>query len=197
MPKRRKSDNASDVNVATSSEDKPPEASEKGIDWGKWGNRFATGISVVNDIKRLKPASSAPVWPPSHPLVPGVVGIAQPNINVETHSKQLLLFAMWNVEPHAFSAYPCQHSTSPGLITLTPSTMFFTPVMSQKPKLVIPMNAVKGIKKAGLLRGLNVRWRATVDGKKEMREENFAWVGGRDELFARLVGTEGSRWMHV
>lgn len=89
IPKRKKSDNTSDVNMAASSDDKTTEAIDKGIDWGKWGNRFATGISVVNDIKRLKPASTASVWPPSHPLVPGVVGIAQPNVNVETHSEQI------------------------------------------------------------------------------------------------------------
>jgi hypothetical protein len=69
--------------------------------------------------------------------------------------------------------------------------------MSQTAKLIIPLAAVKGVKKAGLLKGLNIRWQESVDGVKEQKEDKFAWVGSRDELFARLVGSDGRRWMTV
>lgn len=69
--------------------------------------------------------------------------------------------------------------------------------MSRSHKFVIPLAAVKGVKKAGLLKGLNIRWNETVDGLKQQKEENFVWVGSRDELFARLVGSDSKRWMKV
>lgn len=63
--------------------------------------------------------------------------------------------------------------------------------------MVIPLTAVKGVKKAGLLKGLNIRWNDSIDGLKEQKEDKFSWIGSRDELFARLVGSDGKRWMKV
>lgn len=68
--------------------------------------------------------------------------------------------------------------------------------MSQNAKFVIPLSAVKGVKKVGMLKGLHLRWANPVENE-DPREEKFHWVGNRDELFARLVGIEGHRWMKV
>ncbi|KAF8168110.1 hypothetical protein B0H34DRAFT_46392 [Crassisporium funariophilum] len=158
------------------------QGNEGSIDWKKWGDRVAMGKSAVNDIKRLKPGKPWPVhdvWPPRHPIIPDAVGIAQPQSNIETHT------------------YPCQHSSAPGLITLMHSTMYFTPLMWQNAKISIPLSDVKGVKKAGMLKGLHIRWNDTSEGNKDSKEEKFLWVGERDELFARLVGSDGRRWMQV
>jgi len=107
------------------------------------------------------------------------------------------IFFSLKIANFACLAYPCQHSSGPGLITLTPRALLFTPLMSQTAKLVVPLSAVKGIKKAGLLKGLHIRWSCTSDEAKEEKEDKFMWIGSRDELFARLVGSDGKRWMKV
>ncbi|KAF9478527.1 hypothetical protein BDN70DRAFT_879870 [Pholiota conissans] len=152
------------------------------IDWKKWGDRVAFGKSAIGDIKRLRPGkvwAVHEVWPPQHPIIPAAVGIPQPQANTEAH------------------IYPCQHGSTPGLLTLTHNTLLFAPLMSQTAKLIVPLAAVKGVKKAGLLKGLNIRWYKSVNGMKEHKEDKFVWVGSRDELFARLVGSNGRQWMKV
>ncbi|KAF8905572.1 hypothetical protein CPB84DRAFT_1844975 [Gymnopilus junonius] len=164
------------------SESDKTHGSDNSVDWKKWGDRLAFGKSAVRDIKRLKPESLWTLhesWPPRHPIIPGAIGIAQPASNVETRT------------------YPCQHSSVPGLITLTQEVLFFTPLMSHNAKLVIPLTAVKGVKKAGLLKGLLIRWTDSSNDRSEQKEERFTWIGGRDELFAHLVGSSGARWMKV
>ncbi|KAF4623750.1 hypothetical protein D9613_001796 [Agrocybe pediades] len=154
---------------------------DNSVDWKKWGSRLAMGKSAASELRRLKPGSAWPVhevWPPRHPLLPGV-GIALPQSTDELHT------------------YPCQHSSGPGLITLTPRTLLFTPLMSQTAKLIIPLSDVKGAKKTGLLKGLHIRWTSTIDDVKEQTEDKFVWIGSRDELFARLVGSDGKKWMKV
>ncbi|PPQ76340.1 hypothetical protein CVT26_008968 [Gymnopilus dilepis] len=69
--------------------------------------------------------------------------------------------------------------------------------MSHNAKLVIQLTAVKGVKKSGLLKGILIRWSDSSEGKNEQKEEKFLWVGGRDELFARLVGSNATRWMNI
>jgi len=69
--------------------------------------------------------------------------------------------------------------------------------MSQNAKVIIQLSSVKGVKKAGLLKGLHIRWTETADGIKEQKEDKFLWVGSRDDLFARLIGSDGRRWMKV
>jgi hypothetical protein len=70
--------------------------------------------------------------------------------------------------------------------------------MSTNPKFVIQLNDIRGVKKAGLLKGLYIRSVETPDGgERREREDKYLWVGARDELFARLVGSEGRRWLKV
>lgn len=94
-------------------------------------------------------------------------------------------------------AYPCQHTSGPGLITLTYKAVFFAPLMSHEAKFVIPLSAVKGVKKTGMLKGLHLRWANPAEESQGEKEENFHWVGSRDEFFARLIGIEGQRWVKV
>jgi hypothetical protein len=91
-------------------------------------------------------------------------------------------------------AYPAQHITSPGLLTLTSTTLAFTPVLSLTPKVDIRLDHIRGVKKAGKMGGLTLKWGETPD---EEHVEKFRWVGGRDEVFAKLVGWGGRRWVHV
>src|ERR1700691_4377407 len=48
-------------------------------------------------------------------------------------------------------AFPAQHTSAPGLITLTPITFFFTPLMSSTAKITIAFSDLRGVKKSGLL----------------------------------------------
>lgn len=64
--------------------------------------------------------------------------------------------------------------------------------MSLNAKINIPLNNLRGVKKSGMLKGLSLRW---ADAGGVEKEEKFMWVGGRDELFARLIGVDGRRWM--
>lgn len=116
--------------------------------------------------------------PPRSPLAPPYgVDIAKPEQSRDGHT------------------YPAQHSSGPGLITLTGSMLLFTPLMSLDPKFIIPLKRIYSVKKAGMLNGLHMH-AALGDGPETgEREEKFKWIGGRDEVFARLVGTEGRRWM--
>ena len=86
----------------------------------------------------------------------------------------------------------------PGLISLTNTNILFTPLLSLDPKVVIPLNDLRGVKKAGVIKGLIVRWIGhTAPDVKIEKEEKFLWVGNRDELFARLLGTDARRWMRA
>ncbi|KAF8807393.1 hypothetical protein BYT27DRAFT_7288895 [Phlegmacium glaucopus] len=94
------------------------------------------------------------------------------------------------VETHT---YPCQHSSAPGLITLTQNTMVFTPLLRQDAKIIITLTAIKRVKKVGMLKGLQIRWN-DVSGD---REDKFLWIGERDDLFARIMGLDGRRWIQI
>ncbi|CAL1695762.1 unnamed protein product [Somion occarium] len=92
--------------------------------------------------------------------------------------------------------FPAQHGKSTGLITLTPSTLIFTSAISLTPKLTIDLKQIVGVQKSGLVSGLHLRWSCVDDeGRVEEKDEKFAWVGGRDELFTRLVGSQSGRWV--
>jgi GRAM domain-containing protein 4 len=71
--------------------------------------------------------------------------------------------------------------------------LLFTPIMSMEAKISIPFRDIVAAKKVGVLKGLFVRWRRGGDGSET--QEKFTWIGGRDELFARLVGAENRRWL--
>jgi hypothetical protein len=110
-------------------------------------------------------------------LVPqAAVAFAQPDVTIETHT------------------FPAQHNTAPGLITLTPATLVFTPLLSTCASVTIPLAGLRGVKKTGMFKGLSMRF-LSPDAGTEEKEERFRWVGGRDELFARLIGVDGQRWM--
>ncbi|PPQ63794.1 hypothetical protein CVT24_004336 [Panaeolus cyanescens] len=155
---------------------------DRNIDWKKWGTRISAGKTTIDNLKRLRLGNFWPVQEDhlaQYPLAPGEAGITQRQANVDIHT------------------YPCQHSSSPGLITLSPKTLFFTPLTSQVPTLVINLETVKGIKKQGALKGLQIRWRDESDGQASTKEDKFVWIGSRDDLFARLVGVEGRKWVTI
>lgn len=82
------------------------------------------------------------------------------------------------------------------MITLTASELIFTPLHSTKSKMAIPVTDITGLKKPGLMKGINVRWKEVGEsGLGEERDARFVWVGDRDELFARLVGLGGQQWL--
>ena len=93
-------------------------------------------------------------------------------------------------------AYPAQYNASPGLLTITPRKLLFTPLASPRPKLPLGLDSICRVKKAGALNGLHVQWRGRTDegSEEEAHVEKFLWIGGRDEVFARLVGWGGRRW---
>ncbi|KAI5835560.1 hypothetical protein K523DRAFT_368238 [Schizophyllum commune Tattone D] len=155
------------------SHDKEQKAS--GVDWQKWGQRAAIGKAWAEDPKRLFAKKAGDLgWPPSPAVVPGPpLAVAQPEAELETH------------------AYPAHHSTGPGLLTISPVVLQFTPFLSTTPKLSIPIKDLRGVKKTGLLKGLTLRY----DDGSQVREEKFPWVGGREELFARLIGPDRTRWL--
>lgn len=90
-----------------------------------------------------------------------------------------------------------QYASSPGLIALTSCTLSFTSLTGTYARLVIPRDRLRGVKKTGLMKGISITWvpGELIDG--EEREDKFHWVGNRDELFARLVGSGGGRWITV
>ncbi|KAF8622483.1 hypothetical protein AX15_006999 [Amanita polypyramis BW_CC] len=90
-------------------------------------------------------------------------------------------------------SYPAQLRSTTGLVTITPNLLYFTPAMSTTPTFSIPLQALRSVKKRDMmmkLKGLRIKW---MDGTEN--EVHLVWVGGRDELFVRLVGHEGGRWI--
>ncbi|KAJ7244787.1 hypothetical protein B0H12DRAFT_1128811 [Mycena haematopus] len=136
------------------------QAKDKDVNWKKWGERAAVGMSWVEDGKRILTAGQRPQN-----------GTNRTNLqeSVETHT------------------FPAQHISAPGLITLTTATLYFTPLMASTAKLEIPLANLRGVKKkSGLFTALTIVW---VDEQGNRKEEKFMWVGGLEELFARLVAT--------
>lgn len=133
---------------------------DKDVNWKKWGERAAVGMTWAEDGKRLFTAGQ---WPNGADRTASTA----PYSSSQTHT------------------FPAQHTSAPGLITLTAQTMFFTPLMASTAKVEIPLSNLRGVKKkSGIFTALTVSW---VDEQGNGREEKFRWVGGRDELFARLV----------
>ncbi|KAF8213060.1 hypothetical protein K438DRAFT_1803338 [Mycena galopus ATCC 62051] len=135
------------------------EEKDKEVDWKRWGERAAVGMSWVEDGKRIFTGRPRP-------------------------ERTNTAASLKTVETHTF---PAQHTSAPGLITLTEETLYFTPLMASTAKLEIPLTSLRGVKKkSGLFTALTISW---VDDQANGREEKFRWVGGLDELFARLVAT--------
>ncbi|KAJ7783774.1 hypothetical protein DFH07DRAFT_873983 [Mycena maculata] len=136
----------------------------KDVNWKKWGERAAVGMTWAEDGKRIFTAGQ---WP-------------------QNTNRGAPAGAYSSVGTHTF---PAQHTSAPGLITLTTETFFFTPLMASNAKLAIPLTSLRGVKKkSGVFTALTITW---VD-QANVKEEKFRWVGGRDELFTRLVGTAAS-----
>ena len=96
------------------------------------------------------------------------------------------------------------------MISLSNNALLFVPATSTKPKLRLALDDIQGVKKIGMtaMPGLSIKWKKGMDSASfnETREdsamsgtleEKFWWVGGRDEVFARLVAWGGRKWMHV
>jgi GRAM domain-containing protein 4 len=69
--------------------------------------------------------------------------------------------------------------------------------MSDAPTLIIDLKNLTRVKRSSLANGLKVHW-TSVDnnGNTSELEERFLWVVGRDDLFARLVGSQSRQWRH-
>ncbi|KIJ68465.1 hypothetical protein HYDPIDRAFT_106664 [Hydnomerulius pinastri MD-312] len=146
-----------------------------GINWKKWGARVAHGKSLIDDGRHLLSGrKSQEQTMPTEGIAP-----RGPAATEQTHT------------------FPAQYTSVPGLITLTSTTLYFTSLTSTRAKLVIPCSQLRGVKKSGLVKGISVTWVPTDPGDSREREEKFHWVGNRDELFARLLGPDGGRWMRV
>ncbi|PBL01129.1 hypothetical protein ARMGADRAFT_1073433 [Armillaria gallica] len=146
---------------------------DTGPDWKKWSERAAVGKAWAGEGKRLMKGQ----WMPDHtsPIIPSsAIAIAQPTSLQDTHT------------------FVSQHSTTPGLITLTSTMFLFTPLTTTKPKITLPLSRLRGVRKMGLIKGLSLKW--SPENDEHEVEEIFRWVGGRDELFTRLVGLAGKRW---
>lgn len=88
--------------------------------------------------------------------------------------------------------YPCQYGTTPGVVTLTSTTLFFTPLMSSHAKVTIPIDQITGIKKGGS-KSISVQF----EDSEGPKTERFLWVYERGDLFGRLVGLGGRKWLKV
>ncbi|KAF9654351.1 hypothetical protein BDM02DRAFT_138295 [Thelephora ganbajun] len=91
-------------------------------------------------------------------------------------------------------AGPQDSSRFPGVITVSIGKFYFTPLLSG-PKLEVPAEDIVGIKKA-TPKGISIRVKdASQEGGE--RKEKFLLVYERDELFGRLVGAGGKKWMRI
>ncbi|TRM66312.1 hypothetical protein BD626DRAFT_487385 [Schizophyllum amplum] len=156
----------------------PDKEKEPGVDWQKWGRRAAAGKAWAEDSKRLlSPKGPAPTsWPSAPQLVPGPsLAMAQPSAEMETHT------------------FPAHHQSGPGLLTTSAVMLHFTPFLSAAPTISIAVKDLRGVKKTGLLKGVTLRYEE--EGMQDVKEEKFSWVGGREELFARLIGPDRTRWL--
>jgi len=157
-----KKEQGSGLEEAHSDPGAPQKSSD--ISWQKWADRAAVGKTWINDGRRviLQVAGQTPQTS-NHPSP------SSANSAAETYT------------------FPAQHTSAPGLITLTGETLFFASLMSTTCKLKIPLKNLRSVKKeSGLFNALLITW---TDEEGNARVEKFRWVGGRDEIFARLVGT--------
>ncbi|KAG8969610.1 hypothetical protein FRC05_001041 [Tulasnella sp. 425] len=108
--------------------------------------------------------------------------------------------------------YSAHHKHLPGIMTLSNHAIEFTPILGHRPRVQIPLDRIRGVKRAGH-RTLLIRFIEPVPSDKEEpgqikavenpesaeapkvlvmseREEKFRWVGQRDEVFARIVASK-------
>ncbi|KAG8969953.1 hypothetical protein FRC03_012406 [Tulasnella sp. 419] len=130
--------------------------------------------------------------------------------------------------PSQNQVFTAHYKHLPGIITLNTDDLQFTPLLSNRERIKIELDSIRGVKKAGRFKGLTIRYMALVPARRnekgeleaiigappvdygETRDEGserlvastelevkFNWVGGRDELFARIVGSRGTQWISV
>ncbi|EIW86737.1 hypothetical protein CONPUDRAFT_141148 [Coniophora puteana RWD-64-598 SS2] len=181
--------NASTSNLPVSShvfEQEATPRSKDGLNWQKMGTHVARGKAWVEDGKRL--------------LSTGHLALPSERDASSLRSRHPPTQVASNPVPGetVTHTYPAQHTSGPGLITLTNMTFFFTPLASLKAKLQIPLDQVAGVKKTGLVKGLSLTWTTNDDGTSE-KQEKFLWTAERDDLFARLLGSSGKgrQWMRI
>ncbi|CDO71588.1 hypothetical protein BN946_scf184911.g58 [Trametes cinnabarina] len=188
-PKRRKvkkSRHSSDLDVAGAAEHHEEEHStSSSVNWNKWGDRLAFTKDRTSDFRNIFRDGQ---WKKSDGWKELVTPIAAKVVAPESGSET-------RIEAHTFPAQLKQH---PGLITLTPTTVFFTPLLSSRATLCIHLQDVTGVKKSGLTKGIDIYYgEPRSDGSKEAKEAKFFFVGSRDDLFARLLSYGGRRWKNV
>ncbi|KAG9026349.1 hypothetical protein FS837_004643 [Tulasnella sp. UAMH 9824] len=116
-------------------------------------------------------------------------------------------------------SYSAHHKHIPGILTLSNLTIEFTPFLRHRPRVQIPLDRIRGVKRAGR-RTLLIRFIEPVPSDKDEpgqikavenpesaeapkvlvmaeREEKFKWVGQRDEVFARIVASRKDAWVPV
>ncbi|KAI6162175.1 hypothetical protein EDD17DRAFT_1776980 [Pisolithus thermaeus] len=166
--------------IESSSSDRTEEIG--GVNWKKWGARIAQGKSLLEENKSIS----------------SLGGVSFP---IRLCSKNCPIKGGGHPRQSRYTlslAFPAQHSSAPGLISLTSTTMCFTSLTSKHAKLVVPFSQLRGVKKTGLTKGLAITWVATdQDAQGAVKEEKFHWVGDRDELFARLLACDGGRWIRL
>ncbi|RDX55829.1 hypothetical protein OH76DRAFT_1551372 [Lentinus brumalis] len=184
-PKRRKRASRGSSEVGVLQTEEPEGRGESSsVDWNKWGGRITTTKEKAGELKEIfrdgqwKQAGN---WKAFNPLAPKV---AAPPVGPETR-----------IETQTF---PAQLKKSPGLITLTPTTLFFTPLLASRPSVVVPLEDITGVKKTTFTKGIDVRYTQTLeDGSREEKAVEFMFVASRGDLFARLVSWGGRRWARV
>ena len=82
---------------------------------------------------------------------------------------------------------------------MTEAALYFTPLMSSHATLAIQLADITGVKKTSMTKGVDIHYaEVRPDGTNEEKEVGFMFVGGRSELFARLVSWGGGgKWAQV
>ncbi|RPD62914.1 hypothetical protein L227DRAFT_572779 [Lentinus tigrinus ALCF2SS1-6] len=181
-PKRGKKTGRGSSEANVQQEEQKGESSS--VDWNKWGGRIASTKERAGDLKQMFQDGQwkqADNWKALNPLTARVVapqGGSEPRIETKT--------------------FPAQLKKNPGLITLTPTTLFFTPLLSSRATVSIPLDEITGVKKTTFTKGVAVSYTQTrEDGSKEAKDAEFMFVASRGDLFARLVSWGGRRWERV
>ncbi|PVG04805.1 hypothetical protein CPB86DRAFT_778098 [Serendipita vermifera] len=63
-----------------------------------------------------------------------------------------------NGEPLPEETFPAKYHAQMGMISLTPSALLFYPMMSSNAKVTIPLQDIRGVKKAGRMGGIRIKY---------------------------------------
>ncbi|KAG8219803.1 hypothetical protein J3R82DRAFT_776 [Butyriboletus roseoflavus] len=130
------------------------------INWKKWGERVARGKLFVEGGRRFLSTQTS-----------------RNQISGETVS----IYRSGTEDAHTFLA---QYASSPGLITLTSSTLFFTSLARTQARLAMPRDRLRGVRKCGLMKGISITWAPEELMEAEEREERFHWQPGVAMFFS-------------